>query len=239
MIALLAAGSARAEIAATVDRTTVSEMDLLTLTVRLTDEDADETPDFSALEKDFEIISQSSRASSSITIVNDRQTSQSHVDWVLTLRPKRQGILTIPAIAAGTKQSEPITIKSVPANASGQQRGDRPVFFETSVDTTTAYVQGQIMYTVKLYYTGDISGDFPPPPELENAVVETVENERRYESIIDSQRYYVLERTYAIFPQQSGRLDIPRETFLGTRRVFNSRQRVSAVSKQHVIEVKP
>ena len=115
------------------------------------------------------------------------------------------------------------------------------MFFETSVDTKNTYVQAQVLYTVKLLYAESISGDFPPPPKIEDAVIETIESEKRYESIINNRRYFVLEKQYAIFPQKSGALVIPRETFVGSRgqrSLFSQRQRISAVSQKHVINVK-
>lgn len=234
-------GPARAALTATVDHTTVSATDLVTLTVRLSGSTSSSQPDLSALEENFQIIDRNTRSSSSLTIVKGRQTSQSNIDWIFTLRPKRQGILTIPSISVGNEQTEPITIKVVPRSAD-PDRGDRHVFFDNNVDTTNTWVQAQILYTVKLYYTEAISGDFPPAPAIDNAVIETVEKEKRYESIVNNRRYYVLEKRYAIFPQKSGTLTIPRETFVGYRgrgRLFSSRERVSAVSRKFTVEVKP
>lgn len=239
---ILFAGLARAELSATVDRQRVSMSDLLTLTVRLSGSTSSQQPDLSALQKDFEIIDQNSRTSSSVTIVNGQQTSETHVEWRISLRPKREGKLTIPRVRIGNESTRPITVEVTAPSASDQARGDRIVFFDTGVDTSSAYVQEQIIYTVKLYYTESISGDFPSPPDLENAIVETLENEKRYESIVNNRRYYVLEKRYAIFPQRSGELKIPRETFVGSRGqggLFSQRERVSALSRAHTVEVKP
>lgn len=239
---LLLAGPALAELSATVDRNRVSVSNLLTLTVRLSGSTSSQRPDLSGIEKDFQIIDENSRTSSSVTIVNGQQTTETHVEWRITLRPKREGELTIPAIHMGGEKTRPITIEAAASSASDQARGDRIVFFDTSVDAESAYVQEQIVYTVKLYYTESISGDFPSPPDLENAIVETLDNEKRYESIVNNRRYYVLEKRYAIFPQRSGELKIPRETFVGSRgqgSLFSQRQRVSALSRAHRVEVKP
>ena len=81
------------------------------------------------------------------------------------------------------------------------QRMRELVFFETSVDKNSVFVQEQILYSVKLFYSESIRGDFPTPPSLQNTIVENVEEEKRYESIINRKRYYVLEKKYALFPQ--------------------------------------
>lgn len=239
--ALLLAGPARAELTASVDRTLVSDQDLVTLTVRASNETADQAVDFTGLERDFDIVSNSTRQSSSMEIINGRTTSTVHKDYTLTLAPKRRGSLTIPAFRAGSATSQPINIRVQELTSAEKQRMNRFVFFETSVDTNETYVQGQIIYSVKLFYTEAIGGDFPQPPVFDNAVVETIENEKRYESVVDGRRYYVLEKRYAIFPQRSGDLVIPREIFSGTRGrggFFAQAQRVSATSESHTVRVK-
>ena len=116
------------------------------------------------------------------------------------------------------------------------------LFFETLVDREEVYVQAQLLYTVRLYYADSISGDFPAAPDLPNTMVEIIENERRFETVVNNRRYYVLEKRYAIFPQQSGPLNLAPETFVGTRGrggLFSSRERVNAVSSGHSLSVLP
>lgn len=238
---MLLGNVAWAGLTATVDRSIISDLDLVTLTVRASDQAADANVDFSSLQRDFEIITESNRQNSSMSIINGRRTSVVYKDHVLTLSPKRMGNLFIPSFSAGNDRSQPITIRVQQQTASQRQRMNQFVFFETSVDTNNPYVQGQIIYSVKLFYTDAIGGDFPEPPNLPDTVVEALETEKRYESIVDGQRYYVLEKRYALFPQRSGTLEIPRERFVGTRGrggVFSQRQRVNATSESHTITVK-
>ncbi len=241
LLAGLAVQSATAGMTASVDRTIISDQDLVTLTIRASDDASQIALDFSAIEQDFEIVSNSNRQNSSMSIINGRTISEVYRDHILTLSPKRMGNLFIPSIRAGNERTQPITIQVRQLSSEQRQRMNQYVFFETSVDTNETYVQGQIIYSVKLFYTDAIGGDFPQPPPLENAVVETIESEKRYESMVEGRRYYVLEKRYAIFPQRSGELTIPRERFIGTRGrggIFSQRQRVSAVSESHVVNVK-
>ena len=241
VLAALTASMAQADLVATVDRTIISDADLLTLTVRASNATSDIEPDFSVLEKDFEIVSLSPQRNSSFSIVNGNTTSISYVDYVIRLAPRRMGDLNIPPIQAGNEITRAIPIRIQRLSSAEQQRMNQYVFFETTVDTNEVYVQGQIIYAVKLFYTEAIGGDFPQPPALPDTVVETLENEKRYESIVNGRRYYVLEKRYAIFPQRSGQLAIPRERFNGSRgrgSIFARKQPVSAVSKSHSILVK-
>jgi len=232
---------ARADLVATVDRTIISDADLFSLTVRASDATADTEPDFSALERDFEVISISPKRNSQFRIVNGQTSSVVYVDYAIVLAPRRLGDLMIPAIRAGRETTQAIPVRVQQQSISQRQQMNQYVFFETSVDKNDTYVQGQILYTVKLFYTEAIGGDFPQPPILPETVVEVIENERRYESVVSGKRYYVLEKRYAVFPQRSGELVIPRERFRGTRGrggFFSQKQQVSATSESHTINVR-
>jgi hypothetical protein len=228
-------------VTATVDQNQISEFDVLTLTIRVTDQGSTE-PDFQALERDFTIINQQSQQNSSISLINGRQTSRSYIDYQVTLRPKRQGNLLVPALTVGTERTNPIGIRVVAQSQAVRNQMAQILFFETLVDREEVYVQAQLLYTVRLYYADSISGDFPAAPDLPNTMVEIIENERRFETVVNNRRYYVLEKRYAIFPQQSGPLNLAPETFVGTRGrggLFSSRERVNAVSSGHSLSVLP
>lgn len=234
---------AYAELSVSVDRTEITDADLLKLTIRIENATASTNPDFSVLERDFDIMQRSGpNQSSRISIINGRQTSEVFVTWELRLRPKRLGVLTIPAFRLGNDSSRPIQIRVNKQSEAMKRKMSQLVFFETTVDTNETYVQGQILYTVKLYYVENISGDFPAPPALEDAVVEIIENERRYDSITNGRRYYVLEKRYGIYPQKSGTLTIPAQTFSGYRvgpGFFSTREPILSRSEAHTITVNP
>ena len=201
LLLLLSHNIGHADLTSTVERTIVSELDLIILTVRATNEDFAAEIDFSPLKKDFEIINQSSRENRSISIVNGQTTNVSYKDHILTLRPRAVGEIIVPSLRGADKATRPIRIK-VEKNTNSQiQRMRELVFFETSVNKNSVFVQEQILYSVKLFYSESIRGDFPQPPLLENTVVENVEEEKRYESIINGKRYYVLEKNMRCFPK--------------------------------------
>ena len=232
-----------AAVTATVDRNTLTTLELLSLTIRIKNVPDPQTPDFSAIEKDFEIVGvPNSNSQQSFTLVNGRATSETTMTYTLSLRPRREGQLRIPPVQIAGEQTEAILIDVVPPSAAIQRRDARFVFLETGVDKASAYVQSQIIYTLKLFYTESINGSFPPPPDLPDAVVTTIVDEKRYETIVNNQRYHVLEKRYAIFPQKSGVLTIPLEVFRGTRGgsgFFSQRQQVSALTEDLNITVIP
>ncbi len=227
-------------ITATVDRTAITEFDVLTLRVRTSDQLVDLAPDFSRVGQDFQILSTQTSQSSSFSITNGSTTSVVYKDYILSLKPKRLGTLTIPAITLGGANTVPISIRVTKQSAAARQQMNQLVFFETDVDTRESYVQGQIIYRLKLFYTEGTTGQFPLPPVLDNAIVEVIENEKRYSSIVNGKEFFVIERRIAVFPQRSGTLVIPGETFVGTFNTggFRSQaRRVNAASEPHTITV--
>lgn len=242
LVALIFSNGAIAALSVTVDRTEITDAETLRLTLRVENATTAANPDFSALEREFEVVQSSGpNRSSSISITNGRQTSNNSVTWELRLRPKRLGTLFIPAFRVGSDTSDPIRIVVNRQTEAMKQQMSEHVFFDTSVDTNETYVQGQIIYTVKLYYVQNISGDFPPMPNIQDAVVETIEGERRYDTISNGRRYYVLEKRYGIYPQKSGNLTVPVQTFSGARvgqGFFSNREPVLSRSKSHSILVK-
>ncbi|MCB1647484.1 MAG: BatD family protein, partial [Pseudomonadales bacterium] len=205
---------AQASLTTSVDRRKVTDADILTLRIRLDNSTA--TPDFSAIEQDFTILrTLGPNRSSRTTIINGNTTSEVYTEWVLQIRPKKLGELQIPALTADGFRSSPIPVSVTRRSAQDQQRINQYVFFDTTVDTEKVYVQGQIIYTIKLYYVDSISGQFPPEPKIDDAIIETVEAEKRYDAIVKNRRFYVLEKSYAIYPQHNGKLTIPGEVFYG------------------------
>ena len=66
----LASQSAWADLVATVDRTIITDLDMVTLTIRASNESSGIELDLTGIEKDFNIVSNSSRQNSSMSIIN-------------------------------------------------------------------------------------------------------------------------------------------------------------------------
>lgn len=203
-----ASNATAAELRASVDRTEISENETLTLTIRLDEQVGRSSPDFSRLEKDFEILSQ--QRSSQFHNINGR--SESWTDWTLILAPKASGKLSIPAFRFQGTLSQPLEITVTQSNkaAPGELRD---VFVEVETDKPEVFVQEQLLVTFKIH-TGIQLRDASMDEDLtvENAVVESV-SETAYSKQLDGRLYQVIELVYAVFPQQSGTIDIPSLTW--------------------------
>ena len=242
LLMLVTFSSAVFSLTVSVDRTRISETDPLRLNIKVNEALTGQL-EFDFLTKDFEILRVAGpNQNTKMSIINGQSSREVSTSWDLVLRAKRLGTVTIPRIQINGSISEAIVIDVVPQTAEMKSKANELVFLETSVDTSEAYVQGQIIYTIKLHYVDIITGEIPAEPKIENAIIETIESEKRYDTYVNNRRYFVFEKRFAIFPQRSGALEIPRVTFTGSkvgRGFFSNREPVMAFSETHSVTVKP
>jgi hypothetical protein len=206
--ALLVSASALAAVTTEVDRTNVELNESFTLEIT-TDADVDLQPDVSELDKDF-YVGQGSQLSNTTIINNQMQRSMT---WSFVLMPKHTGTLTIPPITLGKEKSKPIvvTVKE-PAYA---PPGEADVFVTSDVDDSETYVQAQVLLTVKIYRAVATRQPSLRDPEISGAetLVELAGDDKSYESVINGTAYNVIERVYALYPQESGEIQISPARF--------------------------
>jgi hypothetical protein len=197
------------ELSVSVSRNQISINDSLVVEVVLQG-DHDEDPDLSGLEQDFEIVGRSQ--SSQIQIINGDMTRS--IKWSLSLLPRRPGVLTIPSLCAGQDCSQPLTITVVPQ--SQQPAEDAEVIVEVEAQPADRMVvQGQILYTVRLLHRQPLAQASlsSPEPQGVETLVQKLGEDQRSETFRNGWRYQVIERRYALFPQQSGKLHLPALQF--------------------------
>lgn len=205
----------------------------------------DGDPDFSPLGVYFDVLNKSQ--SSNMTIVNGNFSRKTV--WTVVLLAKQAGTYAIPPIEFGNDKTKALTLK-IGQSSPSQSNSDKSLFLEVEVDQKSTYVQSQLIYTVKLYRSVDIQNASLTEPELSDAdaIVEKLGDDQRFQITRNGVRYLVIERKYAIFPQQSGQLSIKPVEFNGQlvsqRRSFfditpfnNTTKRI--VSSQIEIDVKP
>lgn len=159
-------------------------------------------PDFSPLEKDFEILNRGE--SRNITISGGDASVE--IAWKLVLRPRHGGELTLPALRIGDGLSEARTLTvagSEPAAAGGDK-----VHIEYGVDDPTPYVNQQLVLTVKVRTTGSIDAMSVSSPAVVqgDARIDRLGGPRQYETVRDSRRYQVHEQRYTLVPGAAGML---------------------------------
>lgn len=203
---LWAAQSFAANIQVTVDRNPVG-LDESFHIVFSASEQPDDEPDFTPLNRDFEIRSQGQ--SSQLSVVNGQYNRT--IQWNLTAMAKRAGDLTIPSVAFGKDRSPAynLRVESSPSgNNATAPAENSELFIEVEAEPKNPYVQAQVLYTVRILRQVSLSNARLEEPKLDNAVMERLSEDSQYETHRNGQPYQVIERRFAIFPQQSGRLTI-------------------------------
>ncbi len=211
LITLLLPVVAQASVNAQLDRSTINEGETFTLNLAVSGSNSSQ-PDLSGLHKDFDVIGTGQK--SMIQIING--SVQSQHSWTITLSPRHTGTLQIPSIPIGNDSSNALTVTVLPASAS-MNSGAAPahVFIEVSAKPDKVYVQSQLLYTVRLYYDTPLQQGTLSKPSLDNAIVQKLGKDSNFETQRGGRRYQVIERRYAIFPQHSGKLEIPSLVFDG------------------------
>ncbi|MEO5362083.1 MAG: BatD family protein [Magnetococcus sp. DMHC-8] len=183
------------------------------------------SPDFSVLERDFEIVSK--QQGSRFQSINGQRTHQT--SWTVTLLARQAGTFTIPPIAFGRERSPEYTVtihKESPVAAKKSDHKPEDLFLEVSTAPEKVYVQSQVIYTIRFFRSVEISGASLTEPQLDaaDAVIEKLGEDHSFETRRDGVHYLVVERRYALFPQRSGRLTIAPlrlEAQMGKRGLFN------------------
>ena len=196
----------RAEVTASVDRDRVALGDTMRLTITATDGEETSNTDLRPLLEDFEILQRSTSSSTSIT--NGRRTHTKQI--LLDITPRRQGTLKIPSLQVGRGKTNMLLVAVGPppdSNSAGES-----VIFEAEVDRENVYVQGQLILTLRIQQAINLDNRGISELELDNAFIKPLE-QQSFQRNIDGRPWLVHEIRYAIFPEQSGILEIPAQTF--------------------------
>ncbi len=222
-----------ADVRATTDRTVVAIDETITLTIQ--SKNGSGSPDLGVLKKDFQILGQSQ--SQNYSFINGHASSTQ--TWTITLLPRATGELVIPAIKVGNEQTQPIPLVIQKQSTTPALDG-KEVFLKLQLSTEdSVYVQQQILLTVQLYHRIRLANATLTDLELNNAVIEKLGNDSNYTKVIGKNRYNVIERQYAIYPQQSGTLTIPSLTFSGNKEIGQSFSLFSRPGRQLISRTEP
>jgi hypothetical protein len=233
VVALLLPVHALAAVTARVDRNVVEQNESFLLEV-VVDGSTGSEPDVTPLTEDF-IVGQSSQMSN--TKIINGQISRS-MTWTYTLMAREAGELTIPAIPVGNESSAPITMTVLEPKKAPP--GEADVFITAEVDTDETWVQAQVLYKIKVYRAVATRQPTLREPVITGAeaLVEIASDESTYDAILNGREYSVVERTIAIFPQESGEIQISPARFearvfangrITGRKVFESEPQSIAV----------
>ena len=192
-----AASNAQARVTATVDRTDIAMGETLRLTLTADEAERPDEIDLSQLTKDFDILQRSSATSA--RIISGEQNVTRTLE--LELGPKRDGLLTVPALSYDGRRTTPIAIKVRPQP--DVNLGDELVYFDAKIDKDEIYVQAQLILTVTLQQAINLDNRAISELDIPDTYVEPLE-QKTYQRRISGRLWQVTELRYALFPQQSG-----------------------------------
>ena len=196
-----------AELSTRLSRSSIDELESVQLTIRANGTRSVEELDLSELEKNFQVLN--TNTSSQYQYINGNE--QSWVDYQITLKPRIAGTLTIPSLTIGNEISLPLTLKVRPISQSLRDEINQLVFFEVETSKESVYVQEQLLFTRRLVYSNGVQlyNEIPGPPKIANALVLILGETRSGTTERNGKKYGVVEQRFAIFPEMSGKLEIP------------------------------
>ena len=196
-----------AELSTRLSRSSIDELESVQLTIRANGTRSVEELDLSELEKNFQVLN--TNTSSQYQYINGNE--QSWVDYQITLKPRIAGTLTIPSLTIGNESSLPLTLTVRPISQSLRDEINQLVFFEVETSKESVYVQEQLLFTRRLVYSNGVQlyNEIPGPPKIANALVLILGETRSGTTERNGKKYGVVEQRFAIFPEMSGKLEIP------------------------------
>ncbi len=210
MLLALVSLDAAAQVRAWVDRDRIAMGETVTLNIESSAATTSAEPDYAPLLTDFFVSGRTSRREFAMS--NGRSTIRTL--YAVALRPRRDGIVMIPALNVGSLRTQPIPVTVAPAAAPSPTR-DEEAFIESEADDSDPYVQQSVGWVVRLYSaTPLISGQLDQDPP-EGASLQRVGDDAQYQRDIGGRRYHVVERRFLLVPERSGLLTIPPARFEG------------------------
>ena len=212
LLSLLALQASAQSFTASVDRTRLNAGESVELTLESNDPTLFGKPDLLPLNDLFEVLG--TRQVNRLT--SNNAGAQASTRWIITLQPKHSGYVVIPPLRLGQLHSEPITLH-IQQGSNADDNRLAPIFIDANLDQESVYVQAQTVLTLRIYHSVSLYDDSSLTQlDMPQARVESLGEPRTYEKDINGVRHGVIELRYAIFPQESGELLIPAQTFTAT-----------------------
>lgn len=234
VLVFMSSPSWAASVMATVDKKEIVFGETINLTIT---SDGTEAPDLEPIKNLFDIVG--IHQSQEVVYVNGKTTS--YLRWTISIRPKTQAKgIVIPPINLGDDQTKPITIKLIDKPTNLEVDGHDILKIETLLDKKTAYIQQQLILTLRVYAAQDdvIRINNLIPPTLNDVNIKQLNN-AQYEQEINGIRYTIIERSYAFSPQKSGELKIPSFALAALAKENGRTINKTVTSNELTIQIKP
>lgn len=204
---------------ASIDSNPVMSNESIVLTVTANDSVERDALDTSPLTADF--IVARTEVSSQTSMVNFNTTRTTR--WQIVLIPKKTGKLIIPALQIDNNFSKAITVEVLAqGNAAANKQQD--IFISAELSANDVYVQQLVTLTVKLHIGVQLQRASLTEPQLTGATIVQIGEDKESDGIVNGKRYRIIERTYALTPEQSGEFTLTSPMFSGEVTVQSQRR---------------
>jgi len=210
---------ALSKVTSSIDANPVMSNESIVLTVTADDSVERDALDTSPLLTNF-IIART-EVSSQTSMVNFKTSRTTR--WQIVLIPRKTGKLIIPALQIDNNYTNAITV-TVVEQGSAQSTKQQDIFISAELSTSDVYVQQLVTLTVKLHIGVQLQRGSLTEPTLSNANIVQIGKDQESDGIINGKRYRIIERTYAITPEQSGELTLISPMFAGEIMVQSKRR---------------
>ena len=189
--------------------------------------------------QDFEVLMGPSRSQQSSTqIINGQVTSTSSITFTYILMADKEGTYTIPGatvmVNGNTHTSNSVKIKVLPPDQDARQGNksssrnqvagskitDKELFITATASKTNVYEQEAFLLTYKVYTQVNLTNLHGDTPDLKGFHTQEVELPRQKTFSLEhynGKNYSTtIWQQFVLFPQQSGKLEIPSITFDAT-----------------------
>lgn len=201
-VLMLAPALSFAAATAVLDRDHISIYESVNLELS-SDKGGDQSPDLGPLSADFDIAS--TGKSVAVEMINGHVKHDTH--WVVSLTPKHAGTLTIPALSFGTEKTKPLKL-TVLDHQPVQNNADE-FFIETTVEPKEAYLQQQVLYTLRVWVSRPLANaSFTPPSVSEGASLTPIEKQTNVARTRAGRQYEVIEKRYIVSSEKAGTITI-------------------------------
>lgn len=230
-----------AELTVNLSQNEISEIERVTLTIRLDGIPPRDEPDFSALEDDFEVHISSVRDQ---RLVNNQYSSSK--TWTLVLKPKKRGKLKIPSFEIGNFTTEELTLTVSRMSEELEEKLDGEVFWITKVNRQEQYVHGGIHVERKLYYSNNVTlnrvgrrGELPVPADVDDAHIVNLGNQNNDYAPRNGRTYRVFTHEFVIFAEKSGTLSLPQNSVTANINIDDRSVSAEVRTEPHELTILP
>ncbi|MBW2047675.1 MAG: protein BatD [Deltaproteobacteria bacterium] len=144
-------------------------------------------------------------SSSRVEIVNGAITSG--VDFIYHIQPSETGSFVIgPArveVDGKVLESNTLTLKVVKSRSEGSRKG-ASIFLVAGLSSEKAYVEEQVVYTLKLFLKPRVSDISLQLPEQDHLVFRQLADPKEYQGVYHGTRYRVIEVPYGLMALKPG-----------------------------------